>query len=401
MMTSLDCVEERTDLNALNKFVLDNQELESLEGRLQQFNIFEALGAVRQELRHSDFLAYLLDPNQNHGLGDAFAKRLLQKSLTFVTGAEPGLSPVHLDIWSLNSAVVLREWQGIDILLVDEQNRLTVVIENKIDASEHSGQLSRYYEAAQRQHPNHRIVPLLLTPEGQIPSDDRYTPIDYGVISSLLSELAETRRTVIGPDVGTMLVHYTHMLRRHIVNDSEIPELCRQLYRKHRRALDLIFEHRPDLQGQVSEELQGLIQQHSGLIMDHCSKSFVRFAPVEWDVPPLRGGSGWTPSGAILLYECLNAPDKLIIRLIIGPGPDETRKKLFDLASKSPSVFKPSTKSLNAKWNTIWTRQVLKKSDMETKDFEQLQEDIKKFWERFLEQDLPAISKEIQTQSWH
>jgi hypothetical protein len=44
------------DLGALEAFVLDNPELEELEGNLVQFNLFEAIGATRMEVRHSDFL---------------------------------------------------------------------------------------------------------------------------------------------------------------------------------------------------------------------------------------------------------------------------------------------------------------------------------------------------------
>ena len=64
------------DLEFLTKFVVNNPDLERLEARLAEFNIFEVLGAVRQELRHSDFLGYLLDPAGNHNLGDAFLKKL-------------------------------------------------------------------------------------------------------------------------------------------------------------------------------------------------------------------------------------------------------------------------------------------------------------------------------------
>jgi len=33
------------------------------------------------EVRHSDYLAFLLDPTKNHGLGDLFLKRLVQNIL--------------------------------------------------------------------------------------------------------------------------------------------------------------------------------------------------------------------------------------------------------------------------------------------------------------------------------
>lgn len=54
---------------SLEAFVTDNPDLEHLEALLAQFNIFEAIGTVRHEVRHSDFLAYLLNPQENHGLG--------------------------------------------------------------------------------------------------------------------------------------------------------------------------------------------------------------------------------------------------------------------------------------------------------------------------------------------
>jgi hypothetical protein len=69
------------DLKALEDLSEVNLDLERLEALLKRFNIFEATGFIRQELRHSDFLAYLLDPKGTHGLGDAFAKRLLKRVL--------------------------------------------------------------------------------------------------------------------------------------------------------------------------------------------------------------------------------------------------------------------------------------------------------------------------------
>lgn len=41
--------------------LINSDDLKQLETLLAGFNIFEALRAVRQELRHSDFLAFLLD----------------------------------------------------------------------------------------------------------------------------------------------------------------------------------------------------------------------------------------------------------------------------------------------------------------------------------------------------
>jgi hypothetical protein len=74
-------VDHDPDRQALEALVVDNADLERLESLIAQFNIFEAVGVERQELRHSDFLSFLLDPRQSHGLGDSFLRRLLQRRL--------------------------------------------------------------------------------------------------------------------------------------------------------------------------------------------------------------------------------------------------------------------------------------------------------------------------------
>jgi hypothetical protein len=244
MSEEVENAQAELDRKALEAFVVENEDLERLEAVLGQFNIFEAIGVVRQEVRHSDFLAYLIDPRGNHGLRDAFIKRLLQKALTSNDAALP-ISPIDLDLWDLSLARVLREEHRIDILLLDETHELAVVIENKIGGQEHGGQLRRYREAVLKEHPDWNIVCLYLTLEGEEPSDENYLPIDYGLTYRLVEDLAESRASVLGADVRTLMLHYAQMLRRHIVSESETAELCRRIYRKHQRALDLIYESGP------------------------------------------------------------------------------------------------------------------------------------------------------------
>jgi hypothetical protein len=66
------------EIELLEKFVLNNPELDALENLLSQFNIFETLDIVNAEIRHSNVLSWLLNPNANHGLGDFFTKQFLK-----------------------------------------------------------------------------------------------------------------------------------------------------------------------------------------------------------------------------------------------------------------------------------------------------------------------------------
>lgn len=405
MSEEVETAQTELDRKALEAFVVENEDLERLEAVLGQFNIFEAIGVVQQEVRHSDFLAYLIDPRGNHGLRDAFIKRLLQKALTSNNAALP-ISPIDLDLWDLSLARVLREEHRIDILLLDETHELAVVIENKIGGQEHGGQLRRYREAVLKEYPDWNIVCLYLTPEGEEPSDENYLPIDYGLTYRLVEDLAESRASVLGADVRTLMLHYAQMLRRHIVSESEIAELCRRIYRKHQRALDLIYEHRPDRQAELREFLEGLIREQPTFILDDTGKNYIRFIPKEWDKEALKAGEEWagqwTRTSRMLLFEFNNRPDRVSITLYIGPGPEEIRQKLLDMALKKGKPFNPREKSLNRKWNSLFSSRFvrLRSGSQEEEDEEEIKQEIRKKWERFLEEDLPKIDEAIKAESW-
>jgi PD-(D/E)XK nuclease superfamily protein len=71
-MTSLSPSELDKRRAALEEFVFDNPDLERLEAILDDFNPFVVLRWSHQELRHSGFLRWLLDPSKTHGLGSYF-----------------------------------------------------------------------------------------------------------------------------------------------------------------------------------------------------------------------------------------------------------------------------------------------------------------------------------------
>jgi hypothetical protein len=390
------------DKTALEAFVVDNPELEQLEALLEQFNIFEAIGVVRQESRHSDFLAFLLNPQENHGLGDVFLKRLLQKILVATQGVIVPITPIDLDVWSLDQTLVLREWQNIDILLLDEAHKLAIIIENKINISEHSNQLEKYHDQVHQHHPNWNIIGLYLTPDGESPkgeAKEMYLPVDYGLVCKVLESLIENRASTLGPDVVTLIHHNTQMLRRHILSESDIAELCRRIYQKHRRALDLIYEQRPDQQATIQTILENLIQEMTDLAIDAHLKSSTRFVVREWDVPILLEGKDWTTSHRILLFEFQNAVNSLKLHLYIGPGPKETRQRLFDMATQKKLLFKPA-KSLKTKWNAIFQRSFLKPEDYEDASDDELEKKIREHWIAFLENDLPKIRAALEAEDW-
>ena len=60
---------------------VNNAELDELRAHLAKFNPFDILGMGHMEIRHSYTLAWLLDPQGNHGMGEEFLRRFLMEAL--------------------------------------------------------------------------------------------------------------------------------------------------------------------------------------------------------------------------------------------------------------------------------------------------------------------------------
>src|SRR5687767_12130280 len=130
--------------SALERFVVENDDLLALEARIGRFNIFDALGLTRVEIRHSNFLAFILDPAESHGQGQLFLKAILMDLLKNAPPELRPLSPIDLDGTDLRGVEIKREWRNIDLLITCKEPRFAVVVENKVGSQDHSNQLNRY-----------------------------------------------------------------------------------------------------------------------------------------------------------------------------------------------------------------------------------------------------------------
>jgi hypothetical protein len=296
---------------------------------------------------------------------------------------------------SLDHIVPYRELRNIDILLLDEEQRIAVIIENKIGSGEHSNQLLRYLHSVRRDYADWRVIPIFLTPDGAPPSDLTYLAIDYGAVSEVVLSLAESRRSSLEPEVYGLLQHYAKLLRRYVVEDSEIADLCRQIYAKHQRAIDLILEHRPGDRETRNAFLAELIAQTDKLIEDEHSKSGVRFLPQAWDLPELRHSEGWTATGRILLFEFISRQKSLALALVVGPGDPEVRNTVIEASRAAGHPFRPSTKP-GSVWTQLYSEPVLKERDFDRLSVEEQQDRIRRFWGQFTSVTLPAMITSLQ-----
>lgn len=238
------------DWDNLTRLLLDIDSLTELESR--SFNVFDVLKISRTEIRHSNVLAWLLDPYETHGLGHTVLSmlnsHLVKYGYVSKTDAVSVLTMKYTDI------VVYREWRNIDILIESAEAEYVLCIENKIATQDHSNQLNRYYDIIQEKYRNYKIIYLYLTPEGLEPTQDDHDVwhrFDYVTVVSILEQALKKKS--VNEEIEKFIKSYCEILRREIMGDNRIIELCQKIYKEHKEALDLIYENRPDRLQNVSE----------------------------------------------------------------------------------------------------------------------------------------------------
>ena len=234
----------------LERLFVNNPDLDEIRAYLSKFNPIKTMGMERMEIRHSAILAWLLDPQQTHGLGDKFLKAFVSEALR---GNHPPMQPSALQVSQADmmEAEVRREWRNIDILLISPRNKWIFVIENKFDSGQHNDQLTRYLKTVKktfREEDFPHIRGIFLSLWGDEPEDDRYSTIKYNSIYEILEQQALSGRHPLNAEVKTFITHYMEVIRdtagmKKEKKQNELEKLAKQLYRDHRLVLDFIIEH--------------------------------------------------------------------------------------------------------------------------------------------------------------
>ncbi|WP_279176713.1 PD-(D/E)XK nuclease family protein [Campylobacter insulaenigrae] len=108
---------------------------------MSDINIFEALGVEYKENYHSKFIAYLINPHDDH-YQELFANEFLKK-LEKYTKAKKFKNLTAYDIESVETEACVKDNRRIDILISLKDKRY-IIIENKLNAKDQPNQLKDY-----------------------------------------------------------------------------------------------------------------------------------------------------------------------------------------------------------------------------------------------------------------
>jgi len=145
-----------------------------------RFNIFKTLRVGHNENIHSAIIAEFLNPKSTHDLKEKFLELFLD-----AIKSEIKIINEHFDFECKNASVKTEAYTGeygrIDILIKNNKKQ-AIIIENKIDANDQNKQLIRYDNYAKTRYENNYII-LYLTLDGKDASEQSSDDVKYIKIS--------------------------------------------------------------------------------------------------------------------------------------------------------------------------------------------------------------------------
>ena len=380
----------------LLNFLLDIDCLSKINSYASKINIFNILKTEHTEIRHSNMLAWLLNTNEKHGLGDVFIRNFLNEIIENNKDRFENINISKLLLDSIDNFTIYREYLHIDILLINNKTKQLIAIENKIYSTQHDNQLNTYKEQLDLKYPEFKDKILLyLTPNNSEDVDDSWIKISYAlVLNALKSSL--THKPNLDATAKLIIDNYIEIIERYVMNnDDEIRNLCLEIYNKHKSALDLIFEYKPDEDDTINSTIVNCLKENKDVILNdkYTSKFFIRFTTptIEKLVPNqlAKSGVGWG-NGYLLMYEIVNDirwtnSIKFKISLSDMPEQKELKDKIYNIALKHDKEL-GLKKTKAKKWVTISCKTL--KVEPYTDDFEGLCDATMKALNEFVTKDI-------------
>ena len=336
---------ELNDLKFNYDKLLKDEDFDKLDLGLKNPNIFQILRITKNEIRHSNFLSWLLDPNQSHKLGDIFLKRFLRE--VFSSDKFGELDQVDVEGMDLTKAEIQREWKNIDILIKLEN--VVVCIENKVLSKEHSNQLKRYKEIIENQFPNHHQTFVYLSPEGDSSEDESetYEPISYEFIVDSLDRIITVYGKSLNEQVKNYIKDYITIIKRELMGTDKLTELSKKIYQNHKDLFDFIIDHKPDVLDEVKSIFEKQIQKR-GWVLGSQGKSYLRFTtPKISELTYINQNSnGWRNKESFLFEFVLNpAKNRMNSKTVISPSdPQYDTSRLSEIFMEINGFKSPSGK---------------------------------------------------------
>ncbi|MDD3013470.1 MAG: PD-(D/E)XK nuclease family protein [Candidatus Gastranaerophilales bacterium] len=291
---NLNEIEKQLQKFSEDKKVQELQEyiLTKIEEEQNKFNIFKVLKFY--EIRHSNFLAWLLNPNEKtHGYQDKFLKQFLEPVLA------ENLDNVLSDI---SDIVIETEFptninRRIDILVHSKKSNFVCVIENKYGSDEHNKQCKHYKDFIDNvwrfkdfKHKYYVFLDIDKPDEEKRKKDlTGYYPVAYEQVYEILKNLSqsdpnETLKQTVEQYMDIIKENYPML-------DEKIKEQCREIYKNHKNVIEMMDVYKKDFQTElfnimhevITDKELGLKKVNAGFYNDRTGCG-IHFVPIKVDI---------------------------------------------------------------------------------------------------------------------
>lgn len=333
--------DKEREIEILNEFVTKMDRLDELDKFKNDVNFFEITGMVTREIKHSNFLAWTFDSNGSHKLGNNIIRKFILSAIEMNPEKFQKEDIITFSVLDYSDFIIKRESDNLDIFMVSATQKITITIENKINASEGEKQTLRYRELVNSKYPDYRNVFLFLTIDGYLPEDEDYwCAVDYSQIVDAL-EYALNRVENVKPEVEFIIKDYITMVRRKILMNDEVQALCYKIYKSNKEAFDLIYANLPNsvsyTREYILEKLNDNTIRNKYRIQSldrFTNNTYIRFTTdsILRLFPDRQSSGGWQNSFTFMYEIHPQATGKLLLEGVLSDANDETIKRIFKLS---------------------------------------------------------------------
>ena len=223
-----------------------------------------------RDINVSRLVAWLLDPNEGHGLGDKALRSLLaeagraEQAGNLNLATRRFLSPAKVHNLALSSLIVKTEFNVLakrrpargkairqnerkrdllDIVAIDPGLSLCVAIENKFGARESNDQLQRYLDGLAGLFPDYTRIHVFLDQREEAPQHAQWLAVSYGWLSEFLR--AQEQNPAVAQEVKRVLAEFREAVQKQddeAANASLENRLVTAVAARHQGAIDAMWK---------------------------------------------------------------------------------------------------------------------------------------------------------------
>ena len=250
---------EDEQIKLIKDFIFDDnlqRELSEINNNLMDFNILEITGMGHQETKHSNILGWLFDDSEHnleYKILDEFLKKVILKNKN---NEKIETLKEYIYLSHKQDLNIYREKDNIDLLVVDENNKVVITIENKVFATERKGgkdggQLQKYKDIIDKKYnDDYQKYFIFLTINLERPSkgNKNWMIANHQMITDTIEEIIKNNQD-LSIKAKIIFESYVDLLKRKkIVENKNIKELCEKVWNEpsYKKALEVLFNYKPN-----------------------------------------------------------------------------------------------------------------------------------------------------------